>query len=63
MPWELAGGRTRTVTEVTEYLVNSTAWSIGGLVVGYSLGRIESDIGEIKRILRSLLRKDHRDDS
>ena len=31
-----------------EYILNSAAWSAGGLVVGYFLGRIERDIRDIK---------------
>jgi hypothetical protein len=39
-----------------EYAINSGAWSIGGLVVGYVLGRMERQITDIKK------RVDERDD-
>lgn len=32
-----------------EYVLNSAAWSAGGLVVGYFLGRMERDIRAIKQ--------------
>jgi len=32
-----------------QYIFESWVWSIGGLVVGYSLGRAEREIREIKK--------------
>lgn len=32
-----------------EYLYESSAWSIGGLVIGYILGRTEREVREIKK--------------
>lgn len=34
-----------------QYLVASSAWSVGGLVVGYLFGRMERDLTDIKRKL------------
>lgn len=30
------------------YLINSLSWSIGGLFVGYTLGRMRREVHEIK---------------
>ena len=43
-----------------EYLISSGAWSLGGLVVGYLLGRLERDVSGIKRRLDHL-EEEHRD--
>lgn len=32
-----------------QYLVESSIWSVGGLVVGYFLGRAEREIRDIKK--------------
>lgn len=39
------------------YLLESSAWSVGGILLGYALGKIECDIREIKRILNDYSRK------
>jgi len=33
------------------YLFESSAWSLGGLVLGYLVGRTEQDVREIKKKL------------
>ena len=33
------------------YVLDSAAWSLGGLVIGYLLGRTEREIRDIKRRL------------
>lgn len=42
-----------------EYVLNSAAWSAGGLVIGYFLGRMERQISDIKRKVE----EDRHDDS
>lgn len=34
------------------YVVSSGAWSLGGLLVGYALGRMERDVRDIKHTLK-----------
>jgi len=34
---------------MVEYLMESSVWSVGGLIVGYVLGRTERGVWEIKR--------------
>jgi hypothetical protein len=45
-----------------EYLVNSGAWSLGGLVVGFFLGRLERDIRTIKGAVERREERGDRDD-
>jgi hypothetical protein len=33
--------------ETLDYLVDSTIWSVGSLLVGYSLGRLRHQVDEI----------------
>jgi hypothetical protein len=35
--------------EVWQYLFESSVWSVGGLIVGYTLGRTEREIRIIKK--------------
>jgi hypothetical protein len=38
------------MTEATaEYLVESSLWSIGGLLLGYALGRLRRDVSAIRK--------------
>lgn len=39
------------MNEAVEYAVSSAVWSVGGLLVGYVLGRLERDVEDIKRII------------
>ena len=34
-----------------EYLVESSVWSLGGLVIGFILGRLERDVWYIRKRL------------
>ena len=45
----VARDRPRAVGDVWEYVLNSAVWSVGGLVIGYFLGRMERDIRDIKK--------------
>lgn len=46
-----------------EYLVNSSAWSLGGLAVGYLLGRLHSRLRGIERHLDRMDEEERRDDT
>lgn len=35
-----------------QYLLTSGAWSLGGLVTGYMIGRLDRELRDIKRLLR-----------
>ena len=43
-----------------EYIVNSAAWSVGGLAVGWFLGRMERDVRDIKQRLDEREREEKR---
>lgn len=49
------------MTPELEYLLSSGIWSLGGLVVGYALGRIERDVQDIKTTLKQ--KDDSHDDT
>lgn len=47
------------MSETLEYVINSGAWSLGGLVVGYLLGRLERNVRSIRDRLDEEDRDDH----